>query len=164
MLEVNPWRKDRGPTGPKGAMHFEYNPPVGNPAECAEVEVTGRGAVAADFDDDGREDLLVIDLNGPAHLFRNITEKPGHWVRIRLEGKRSNTMALGARVTARAGDLKVVREVSGSTGYISAPDVRLFIGLGDATSLDDIVIRWPSGREQKVGSLAADKDHVIREP
>jgi hypothetical protein len=161
------WSKlvsNRGPIGPKGAMHFEYNPPVGDPAECAEAEITGRGAVAADFDDDGREDLLVIDLKGPARLFRNVTDKPGHWVRIRLEGRIRNTMALGARVTGRAGDLNVVREVCGSTGYISAPDVRLHIGLGDAKSLDDVVVRWPTGKEQKIGSLAADRDHVIREP
>lgn len=159
---------NRGPTGPKGAMEFEYDPPVdaagnGDPADSAEVEVTGRGAVAADFDDDGREDLLVIDLNGPAHIFRNVTPKPGHWVRIRLEGNKQNTMALGARLTAHAGKLKIVREVSGSTGYISAPDARLFIGLGDAESLDDVVVRWPNGKERKVGSLAANKDHVVKE-
>jgi hypothetical protein len=164
------WTKlvsNRGPTGPKGAMHFEYDPATewgdGDPAQGAEVELTGRGAVAADFDDDGREDLLVVDLAGAARLFRNVTEKPGHWVRLRLVGKGQNTMALGARLTARAGDLKVVREVSGSTGYISAPDVRLHVGLGSATSLDDVVVRWPDGKEQCFGSLAADRDHVITE-
>jgi hypothetical protein len=148
-------------------MHFEYNPavdrPSGDAADGAEVSVTGRGAAAADFDNDGLEDLLVVDLNAQAHLYRNVTEKPGHWVRLRLVGKRQNTMALGARVTARAGALRVVQEVSGATGYISAPDARLHFGLGDATSLDGIVVRWPDGKEQSVGSLAADRDHVIRQ-
>jgi hypothetical protein len=164
------WTKlvsNRGPIGPRGAMHFEYNPavdrPSGDAADGAEVSVTGRGAAAADFDNDGLEDLLVVDLNAQAHLYRNVTEKPGHWVRLRLVGKRQNTMALGARVTARAGALRVVQEVSGATGYISAPDARLHFGLGDATSLDGIVVRWPDGKEQSVGSLAADRDHVIRQ-
>lgn len=150
--------------GPTGAMQFEYNPPpVGSESDGAETGMTGRGAVAADFDDDGREDLLALSLNGRLHLFRNVTEHPGRFVRVRLAGKPGNTMALGARLTARAGHLRVVREVSGSTGYISAPDVRLHIGLGDEGSLDDVVVRWPSGKEQKVGSLEAGRDHVIRE-
>ena len=72
-------------------------------------------------------------------------------------------MALGARLTARAAKLPVVREVSSATGYISAPDARLFIGLGADDSLDDIVVRWPNGKEQRVGSLEAGKDHVISE-
>jgi len=143
-------------------MMFEYNPPLGDPAEAAECEITGRGAVAADFDDDGREDLLVVDLKGPARLFHNVTAKPGHWVRIRLEGKIRNTMALGARLTARAGDLRVVREVSGSTGYISHPSApahrtrRRHVARRRRRPLAD-------GREEKIGSLAADQDHVVRE-
>ena len=104
-----------------------------------------------------------MSLNAPAHLFRNVTEGGGRWVRIRLAGKGRNTMALGARVTGRAGKLKVVQEVSGSTGYISAPDARLHFGLGAASALSDVVVRWPSGREQRVGDLAADRDHVIEE-
>ncbi len=154
---------NRGATK-SGAMHFEYNPPpIGAESEGAETAMEGRGAVAADFDDDGREDLLALSLNGRIHLFRNVTEKPGRWVRLRFAGKPGNTMAIGAKLTARAGDLRVVREVSGSTGYISAPDIRLHIGLGDAESLDDVVVRWPNGKQQKVGSLEAGRDHVIRE-
>jgi hypothetical protein len=150
--------------GPTGATIFEYNPPpVNREFEGAETGMTGRGAVAADFDDDGREDLLALSLNGRLHLFRNVTENPGRFLRVRLAGKPGNTMAIGARLTARAGDLRVVREVSSSSGYISAPDARLHIGLGDASSLDDVVVRWPSGKEQKVGSLEAGGDRVIRE-
>ncbi len=148
----------------KGVMQFEYAPPpVGREFEGAEVFATGRGGVAADFDDDGREDLLLVALNGRAHIFHNVTAPSGHWVRIRLVGKKGNTSALGARLTAIVGKSPVVQEVSGATGYISAPDLRLHVGLGGETELLEVVVRWPDGKTQRVGTLASDKDHVIRE-
>jgi hypothetical protein len=148
----------------KGGVHFEYDPPPERREfEGAEVFVTGRGGVAADFDDDGREDLLLVALNGRAHLFHNVTTPAGHWIRIRLVGKKPNTSALGARLTAIVGKSPVVQEVSGATGYISAPDLRLHFGLGGETEILEVVVRWPSGKTQRVGTLAADKDHVIRE-
>jgi hypothetical protein len=150
--------------GERGAMVFQYDPPMINgDAECAEVAMVGRGAVAADFDDDGREDLLALSLMDSAHLFRNVTEKPGNWVRVRLVGKKPNTMALGARLTGKCGGRPVVREVSSSTGYICAPDVRLHIGLGGSKSLTDVVVRWPSGKEQKVGTITGNGDRVVTE-
>jgi hypothetical protein len=148
----------------KGGAEFVYEPPPEKREyEGAEAFVTGRGGVAADFDDDGREDLLLLALNGRARIFHNATAPAGHWVRVRLVGKKPNTSALGARLTALVGKSKVVREVSGATGYISAPDLRLSIGLGGEERLVEVVVRWPGGKMQRVGVLAADKDHVIRE-
>jgi hypothetical protein len=142
-----------------GTTHEQAEPLA---APLGQVRMTGRSGVAADFDDDGREDLLAVGLMAPARLMRNVTTPVGHWVRLRLEGK-TNKLALGARVLARAKGRVLLQEVSGSTGYISAPDLRLRFGLGDATELEDVVVRWPGGKEEHVGSLAADKDHVIRE-
>ncbi len=102
-------------------------------------------------------------LNGRARIFRNVTEPVGRWVRVRLVGKKGNTSALGARLTGLVGKSPVVREVSSSTGYISAPDLRIHVGLGGEDELRDVVVRWPDGKTQQVGALAADRDHVIRE-
>jgi len=161
------WSKlvmNHGKNPKTGGVDFVYEPPPENREyEGAEAFVTGRGGVAADFDDDGREDLLLIALNERARIFRNVTTPAGHWVRIRLVGKKGNTSALGARLTALCAGAPVVREVSSSTGYISAPDLRIHVGLGGADELIEVVVRWPSGKEQRVGRLAADKDHVIRE-
>jgi hypothetical protein len=145
------------------APKFEYNPPPADVESCAEASVAGRSGVAADFDDDGREDLLVLALMTRARIFRNVTEAPGNWVRVRLAGKKPNTMAIGARLTATCGGRPVVREISSSTGYISAPDVRQHIGLGTERSLEDVVVRWPSGEEQRVGTLEGGGDRVITE-
>jgi len=149
--------------GEHGVMEFVYEPPLAEVEAGADASVAGRGGVAADLDDDGREDLLLLALMDRVHLFRNVTEHPGNWVRVRLAGKKPNTMAIGARLTAKCGGRPVIREVSSAVGYISAPDVRLHIGLGRRTSLDDVVVRWPSGKEQKVGTLAGNGDRVVTE-
>jgi enediyne biosynthesis protein E4 len=150
--------------GPKGGVAFVYEPPPPQREfEGAEAKLAGRGGVAADLDDDGREDLLLVGLNARARIFRNVTSPVGHWVRVKLVGKAGNTSALGARLTGKIGDRPVVREVSSATSYLCAPDLRQHVGLGDADELDDVVVRWPSGREQKVGSLEAGRTHDVRE-
>lgn len=133
------------------------------PAGDAEIVACARTAVAADLDDDGLEDLVVLALEGEATLLANRTREPGGFVRLRLEGTKSNRMALGARVTGRVGDRPVVREISGSTSYVSAGDPRAHFGLGAAASLDDVRIRWPSGDVEELGSLPAGSDVVVVE-
>jgi len=125
------------------------------------LEGAGRGAVAADFDNDGLPDLLVLRLDDMAKLFHNRSTSTGGWVRIKLVGTRSNRMALGARVTARAGERLLVAEVSSSTGYISAGDMRITFGLGREDELTDVVTRWPSGREQKHGPMKSRTEYVV---
>lgn len=127
----------------------------------AEVEAAARGAVAADLDDDGREDLLVLVLDGRLRVLRNVTERGGNWVRLRLVGRNPNALAIGAVVRGRVGGREIVREVTGSSGYLSCGDLRVHVGLGDATSLDDVVVRWPDGAEQRAGSFGASRTHVV---
>jgi enediyne biosynthesis protein E4 len=127
------------------------------------VDACARGGVAADFDDDGRVDVLVLALNNRARLLRNVTDDAGGWVRLRLAGTKSNRSAIGARVTARVGDRPVVQEVSSAAGYISAPDLRLHFGLGAEDVLADVEVRWPSGETQSFGALEAGRDHVLTE-
>ena len=142
--------------------HFErLEAVVGGPESVGEIQAAGRAAVAADLDADGREDLVVSVLDGTMRVFRNVTEDGGNWVAVRVAGKAPNPLAIGTIVRGRAGKRALVREVTGSTGYISAGDLKLHFGLGDAGSLDDVVIRWPDGTEQRAGDLAAGREHVI---
>ncbi len=131
------------------------------------VDAPARGAVAGDLDNDGREDLVVIVLEGDAVMFANRTVGAGNWVRFKLVGTRSNRMALGARVELRTSaegpPLRLIREVSGAAGYISAADTRAQFGIGDAKGVESVTVRWPSGRTQDFGAFEAGAEYVLTE-
>ena len=122
-----------------------------------------RGAAVADFLNSGREDLLVSVLDGSPVLLRNSTPKPGHWLRIRLVGTRSNRDGLGARVEVKAGSLTQTAEVRANSSFESASDPRLHFGLGAATRVDSVVVHWPCGKVETLGPEAADQELVIEE-
>ncbi len=109
-----------------------------------------RGAAAADFDGDGRLDLVVSALGGPAKLFRNVTDDEGAWLAVRAVGTRSNRDALGAVVRV-AGQ---TRWVGSASGYASSSRRPLQFGLGQARGAVSIEIDWPSGLEQSVRGVS----------
>ena len=122
-----------------------------------------RGAAVADFLNSGAEDLLISVLDGSPVLLRNRALKPGHWLRIKAVGTRSNRDGFGARVEVKAGGLTQTAEVRANGSFESASDPRLHFGLGAATRVDAIVVRWPSGKVETLGSEAADQELVIEE-
>jgi hypothetical protein len=117
----------------------------------------------ADIYNDGALAVLISNLDGSPTLLRNVTKPRGHWIRLKLIGTRSNRDAYGARVEILAGGLKQVDEVRANSSYLSASDARLHFGLGSATRVDRVVIRWPSGLVEKLASLPVDRETVIRE-
>ncbi len=145
---------------PPGARAPEFERAEG---AGADLPGCGRGAVAADLDDDGRLDLVVLRLEADAVLLHNVTEHAGHWISLRLVGRGGNRLAIGARVTARIGTRPFVAEVSGSTGYLCAGDLRVYAGLGGETRLAAVHVRWPDGREQDFGDLEAGRRHELVE-
>ena len=125
-----------------------------------------RGVVFADFDRDGRIDAAVTALNAPIELWWNRTPRdnpPSHWLQLRLNGRRSNRSAIGAEVRCTAGGRRQVRTVSGSMGYASTSDLTVHFGLAESTRAA-IEIRWPSGRIQSFGEVAADQRLTLTEP
>jgi hypothetical protein len=122
-----------------------------------------RGAAAADFFNDGREDLLVSVLDGSPLLLRNKTSPAGHWLRIKTIGVHSNRDGFGSRVELQAGGLTQTAEVRANSSFESASDPRLHFGLGPATQADSILIRWPSGAVDRLGPQAADQEIVVEE-
>jgi hypothetical protein len=123
----------------------------------------GRGLAVGDLDNDGALDVLVLNQNQPLVYLHNRTEGRGHFIRFRLEGTRSNRDAVGARVTIRCAGRRRISERVGGGSYQSANDPRLHFGLGPSTRVDAFEVRWPSGRVDRHGGLAADHDYLVRE-
>jgi hypothetical protein len=108
-------------------------------------------------------DLAFANSGEAAVLLHNDSITPHHWVRLELRGTRSNRDAVGAKVVVHAGQRRLVRHRKGGGSYCSANEPRLLIGLGAASRVDDIEIRWPSGLRQRTGPLAADRGYLIVE-
>jgi hypothetical protein len=109
----------------------------------------GRGLAIADFDGDGRLDMYQTNANQPALFYRGVAPNPGNWVQLGLVGSTLRD-AIGARVTLRAGGRTQTREVDGGNGYAGQSTVRLHFGIGRATRVDALAIRWPDGSVETV--------------
>jgi hypothetical protein len=122
----------------------------------------GRGAAFGDFDNDGDMDVLIMNVNEPPSLLRNDAPAGNHWIKIRLEGTKSNRSAIGARVLVHYGGKVQVQEQSSGTSFICSNDPRLHFGLGAATTAD-VEIHWPSGLVESHKAVAADQLLTFRE-
>jgi hypothetical protein len=123
----------------------------------------GRGLAVCDYDNDGRQDLVFSNSGEPAVLLHNESTDPHHWLRLDLQGTKSNRDAVGARVTVTVGGRRLVRHRKGGGSYCSSSDPRLFFGLGPATEVGEVEIRWPSGAVQKLGPLKGDCGYQVVE-
>lgn len=115
-----------------------------------------RGCAFGDFDNDGDVDILIVNLNEPPSLLRNDVTANHHWLKVKLQGVRSNRSAIGARVTIQVGGATQVREVISQTSYLSVNDSRLHFGLGQANQAD-IEIRWPMGQVERLANVPANR-------
>ena len=115
----------------------------------------GYGAASADFNDDGRVDIFLANSgsNGGNQLFVNLTDNDNNWVKVKLIGTQSNRAAIGARVEVEAGGKTMIDEVTAGASYASHNSFVLHFGLGDATIIDRVRIRWPNG-------LVEDHEHL----
>lgn len=123
----------------------------------------GRGLATADFDRDGRLDLVVTDLEGPVRLLMNRMPGENTWIGFRLRGTRSNRMALGAEVTVEAGGRKFVEACRTSGSYFSASAPAVHFGLGAADGTARATIRWPSGKQTVLAGLPPGRYHTVDE-
>jgi len=123
------------------------------------------GAAFADFDNDGRIDVLVTSINSYAKLFRNVSPAAGHWLALRLVGTRSNRDGLGAgvRLMLPTGDVQFNRATT-SVGYASSSEPLVRFGLGPYTEAKEIQIRWPSGRVQVLKRISGDRVLTVKDP
>lgn len=122
-----------------------------------------RGVAFGDINNDGKVDVLMLNVGEPATLLLNCTRDSNHAVLLKLVGSKSNRAAIGARVTVTAGELQQIAEVRGGGSYLSQNDLRLHFGLGSHSIINSIEIQWPSGTKQKLHDLAADFIYRIDE-
>ena len=116
------------------------------------VAKVSRAASLGDMDNDGDVDLLIVNLNDTPTLLRNDGGNRNNWLGLKLIGSESNRDAIGAQVRVRADGLDLVREVHRGYGFQAGHDQRLLIGLGPHEQIDEVEIRWPTGRRQVLES------------
>jgi len=122
-----------------------------------------RGAAVGDYDEDGDLDILVANCAGSPTLMRNDGGSQRNWIRLRLEGTRSNRAAIGARVEMLSGGLEQVDEVRTGSSYLSQSDLRLFFGLGSRTEVDRIRVFWPSGLIEEAEDIRVNQEITLVE-
>ena len=123
------------------------------------LRVNGRGLAAADFDNDGRVDVAVNSIGGPLLLLRN-TSPSGHWLEVRLP-----RFAPGALVTATLSDGRsFVQEVHAGSSYLSSEDPRIHFGLGRATRVAVVMVRYADGTTTRLRNVRADRIVTVPAP
>ena len=105
----------------------------------------GRGVAQGDLNDDGRIDLIVNHIDGPPAVLMNETESGNGWIRLALQGTKSNRDAIGAKVEVVAGDRTIYRQKKGGGSLASSHDPRMLIGIGTAGEAAKVIVKWPSG-------------------
>ncbi len=124
----------------------------------------GRAVAFADLSNRGVLDVIVANQRGPLLVYVNSVAPGRHWIDFELEGTASNRSAIGARVEVQWGKQRQVQEVSGGSGFSAQNQRRLHFGLGAATAVERVLIRWPSGRTETLEAPAIDRLHRRKEP
>jgi hypothetical protein len=122
-----------------------------------------RGAAFGDVFNDGNIDVLLLNVGEPPSLLKNMNADGYHRVLFKLIGTKSNRAAIGARVTIRTVGVLQFSEVRGGGSYLSQNDLRLHFGLGMASRMESVQVRWPNGAMDQFQNLDGDYIYTIAE-
>jgi hypothetical protein len=122
-----------------------------------DVRLSSRAAGFDDLDNDGDVDVVLLNSRAGPTLLRNDSPGPGHWLQVRLQGRKTNRSGIGARVTVQAGDLRLIDEVHSGRGYQSHYGERLHFGLGKQQHIERVEIVWIGGGRDVFTDIPADQ-------
>ncbi|GIX36477.1 MAG: RNA-binding protein [Lysobacteraceae bacterium] len=125
------------------------------------ARTVGRGLALADLDLDGRPDLLLGQVGGPARILAHRGGAGHHWIGLALEDRKGHRVR-GARV-ARVGTPGAPRQARSDGSYASASEPGVWFGLGEQAGPVDLLVHWPDGQRERFDGLAADRRHVLRQ-
>jgi hypothetical protein len=117
------------------------------------------GSTYADLDNDGDLDLIVNNINNPAYILRNNADRKAgnHFLAVRFRGSGLNTRGIGSRVTLFYQNKQQVAEQFPTRGFLSATPDLLHFGVGQATLIDSLIVRWPDKSLQTINHIPADR-------
>ena len=127
------------------------------------IKKVSRGASFGDYDDDGDLDIFVLNLNDRPTLLRNDGGNENNWLMVKTIGTESNRDGIGARIEVSSGKLTQSAEIRSGASYLSHNDLRAHFGLGPRETIDSLVVRWPSGLEERFENLSANRLVVLQE-
>ena len=122
-----------------------------------------RGAAFGDYDNDGDIDIFLNNSNQPATLLRNEGGNDNHWLTIQAIGTESNVSSIGTKISVKAGELSLFKEVRSGASYLSQSDLRVHFGLRKRTEIDTLQIHWPNGHRDQFSNLKSNQILRIQE-
>jgi hypothetical protein len=124
---------------------------------------SARGLAVGDLWNDGRLSVVINNMNDQPSLLVNSFRSPNHWIAFKTFGTRSNRDGIGAKITVIVGKRKMIDEVRSGSSYASQSDIRARFGLGSATKVESVEVRWPSGLVERYDDLPLDTIDTLKE-
>jgi len=144
----------------KDGVHFNDQSQEAGIAQPA----NSNGAIYTDLDNDGDLDLVINNINKPAFIYRNDTQKGnGNFLNIQLKGNQKNTHGIGSKISIYAKGKTQVLEQMPTRGYLSTVSSILHFGLGDITTVDSLKVTWNSGKTETIEALSANRTIELNE-
>ena len=128
-----------------------------------QIPQISRGLAVGDLFNEGRLELIIENVEGGPMILRPEGGPQNHWISFTLQGRKSNRLALNARVRVTAGELIEEDEVHSGGSYLSQNDLRLHFGLGKHERIDKVEIFWPSGIKEVLSQLPSDRFFTVQE-
>lgn len=165
--EVDKFHLGSGYLEPRLLYHNNGNGTFSDVSEYAGPGITatssGRGLAVGDLWNNGQLSVVINNMHAKPSLLVNTLHSGNHWITFKTVGTRSNRDGIGTKITVKVGKRALVDEVRSGSSYISNNDMRVHFGLGSATKIDYVQVRWPSGLVERFANLAPDAIHTLKE-